>query len=161
MNQSFVFFVSSVPVDKLKSIILVRVIKPVSQRSKKIYNYSMKKLLNIVVKPVSKESRIKYNDTAKQLLNKVVKPFLPTYEVTCINYQIIPGQPVNKNQLKHTFEKGASEEAKAFYQRVVTADITKNMAPVEVHLKRRGRVIEKMHYGPVEELKKYKMVSVN
>jgi hypothetical protein len=97
----------------------------------------------------------------KKLIKKVIKPFLPTYEVTCTNYQIIPGHPVNRNQSNHRFEKGASHEAIAFYDRVVSADITKNMAPVEVHLKKRGRVIKKAQYGPVEELKKYKMVSLN
>jgi hypothetical protein len=97
----------------------------------------------------------------KKLIRKVIKPFLPTYEVTCTNYQIIPGHPVNRNQSNHRFEKGASHEAIAFYDRVVSADITKNMAPVEVHLKKRGRVIKKAQYGPVEELKKYKMVSLN
>jgi hypothetical protein len=97
----------------------------------------------------------------KKFISKIIRPFLPTYEVTCTNYQLIPGFPVNKNQSNHRFEKGASAEAIAFYHRVVSADITKNMAPVEVHLKKRGRVIEKTHYGPVEELKKYKMVSLN
>jgi hypothetical protein len=97
----------------------------------------------------------------KKLIKKVVKPFLPTYEVTCTNYQLIPGLPVNKNESKHRFEKGASDEAIAFFDRVVSADITKNMAPVEVHLKRRGRVIKKAQFGPVEEMKKYKMISLN
>jgi hypothetical protein len=92
---------------------------------------------------------------------KVIKPFLPTYEVTCTNYQLIPGHPVNKNQSNHRFEKGASREALAFYERVVSADITKNMAPVEVQLKKRGRVIQKTHFGPIQELQKYKMVSLN
>ena len=109
----------------------------------------MKKLIRSVVK------------LKKAITFTVIKPFLPTYEVTCTNYHLIPGFPVNKNQSNHRFEKGASEEAKAFYQRVISADITKNMAPVEVHLKKRGRVIQKTHFGPVEELKKYKMVSLN
>lgn len=97
----------------------------------------------------------------KKLIKKVIKPFLPTYEVTCTNYQLIPGLPVNKNQSNHKFEKGASREAMAFFERVATADITRSMAPVEVQLKKRGRVIKKTHYGPVEEMKRYKMVSLN
>lgn len=94
----------------------------------------------------------------KSLLKKVIKPFLPKYEVVCTTYQIIPGRPVNGNHQKHTFEKGASEEARKFYVKVVNSDMTKNMAPVEVHLKRRGKTIEKQHFGPVDELKKFNVV---
>jgi predicted lipoprotein len=97
----------------------------------------------------------------KKIFTKVIKPFLPKYEVICTNYQLIPGYPVNKNQMRHTFEKGASAEALAFYGKVIASDITKTMAPVEVHLKKRGRVIQRVQIGPVEELKKYKTVSVN
>jgi hypothetical protein len=102
----------------------------------------------------------------KKIFTKVIKPFLPKYEVICTNYQLIPGYPVNKNQMRHTFEKGASAEALAFYgkviaSKVIASDITKTMAPVEVHLKKRGRVIQRVQIGPVEELKKYKTVSVN
>ncbi|MDB5261828.1 MAG: hypothetical protein JWQ14_1109 [Adhaeribacter sp.] len=96
----------------------------------------------------------------KKIITKVLKSFLPKYEVVCTNYQLIPGFPVNKNQMRHTFEKGASEEALAFYGKVISSDLTKTMAPVEIHLKKRGRVIQKVQIGPVEELQKYKMVSV-
>jgi len=93
----------------------------------------------------------------KKLIRKAIKPFLPTYEVICTNYQIIPGQPVNKNQSQHAFEKGASQEANAFYAQVISSDLTKNMAPIEVHLKRRGKIIKKTEIGPVSELKKFRM----
>ncbi|QCR23046.1 hypothetical protein [Pontibacter sp. SGAir0037] len=93
----------------------------------------------------------------KTLLKKVVKPFLPKYEVICTNYQIIPGMPVNKNQSKHSFERGASKEAKEFYGKVISSDFTKNMAPVEVHLRRWGMTVAKTQIGPVEDLKKFKI----
>jgi len=89
----------------------------------------------------------------KKLIRKVIKPFLPTYEVTCTNYQIIPGHPINKNQSLHAFEKGASQEAKDFYAKVVASELTKNMAPIEVELKRRGKIIQKVEFGPVAALR--------
>ena len=92
----------------------------------------------------------------KNLFKKVVKPFLPTYEVICTNYQIVPGLPVNKNQSKHKFEKGASQEAIEFYSKVISSDLTKIMAPVEVHLKKRGRIIQITNFGPVNEFKNVK-----
>lgn len=95
----------------------------------------------------------------KKIFTRVIKSFLPTYEVVCINYQIVPGLPVNKNQSAHKFEKGASLEALAFYGKVVTSDLTKNMAPIEVHLKRRGKTIQKAAFGPVEEMKRFKMAT--
>jgi len=95
----------------------------------------------------------------KKFFRKAIQPFLPTYEVICTNYQIIPGQPVNKNQSQHAFEKGASQEAKAFYAKVISSDLTKNMAPIEVHLKRRGKIIKKTEFGPVAELRKFRMAA--
>lgn len=94
----------------------------------------------------------------KSLLKKVIKPFLPKYEVVCTTYQVIPGQPVNGRHQKHAFEKGDAEGARTFYVKVVNSDMTKTMAPVEVHLKRRGKTIEKKHFGPVDELKKFNIV---
>ncbi|KAA5543533.1 hypothetical protein [Adhaeribacter rhizoryzae] len=97
----------------------------------------------------------------KKIFTKVIKPFLPKYEVICTNYQLIPGLPVNKNQMRHTFEKGASQEALNFYGKVIASDFTKAMAPVEVSLKKGRRIIQKVQIGPVDELQRYKMVSVN
>ncbi|PIQ20382.1 MAG: hypothetical protein COW65_15300 [Cytophagales bacterium CG18_big_fil_WC_8_21_14_2_50_42_9] len=95
----------------------------------------------------------------KKLFRKAIKPFLPTYEVICTNYQIVPGLPVNKNESQHAFEKGASQEANAFYTSVISSDLTKNMAPIEVHLKRRGKVIKTTEIGPVAELKNFRMAA--
>ena len=95
----------------------------------------------------------------KNILKKVIKPFLPAYEVVCTNYQVIPGLPVNKKESKHFFERGASKEAKDFYGKVVSSDITRSMAPVEVHLKMAGFTIKKAQIGPVEEIKQFKIVA--
>jgi hypothetical protein len=93
----------------------------------------------------------------KQLLKKAITPFLPSYQVICTTYQIIPGMPVTKKSSTHSFDKGASKEAKAFYGKVVSADLTKKLAPVEVHLKVAGFTLKKMHYGPIENLNKSKI----
>lgn len=95
----------------------------------------------------------------KKLIKRVITPFLPAYEVICTNYQIIPGLPVNKNETKHYFERGASREAKDFYGKVITSDYTRNMAPVEIHLRMAGITIKKMKIGPVEDLKQFKIVA--
>lgn len=95
----------------------------------------------------------------RNILKKVVKPFLPAYEVVCTTYQVIPGLPVSKKQSKHLFDKGASKEAKEFYGKVITSDFTRNMAPVEVHLRVAGITIRKTNIGPVQELKQFKIVA--
>lgn len=97
----------------------------------------------------------------KTLLKKVVKACQPKYEVVCTTYQIIPGLPVNKNESRHAFGRGESVEAKEFYGKVVSSEFTRNLAPVEVHLRRiylRGKTIEHAQFGPVKDLKKFKMV---
>src|SRR5687768_5672750 len=97
----------------------------------------------------------------KKIFTKVLKNFLPKYEVVCTNYQLIPGFPVNRNEMRHHFEKGASEEALAFYGKVISSDFTKTMAPVEIHLKKRGRTIQTVQYGPVDKIKMFKMAPAN
>ncbi|WP_242926453.1 hypothetical protein [Pontibacter vulgaris] len=86
----------------------------------------------------------------------VVKPFQSKYEVVCTTYQVIPGMPVNKNEQKHAFERGAALQAKEFYTKVVSSDMTKTMAPVEVQLRKiyiGGKTIEQAEFGPVQHLK--------
>lgn len=97
----------------------------------------------------------------KTLLKKVMKACQPKYEVVFTTYQIIPGVPVNKNESKHAFGRGESREAKEFYSKVISLDYTKSLAPAEVHLRRiylRGKTIERAQFGPVEDLKKFKVV---
>lgn len=86
----------------------------------------------------------------------VVKPFQSKYEVICTTYQIIPGMPVSKNEQKHAFERGSGVKAREFYTKVVSSDMTKTMAPVEVQLRKiyiGGRTIEQAEFGPVQHLK--------
>ncbi len=90
----------------------------------------------------------------KKLLQKVINPFLPSYEVVCTNYQLIPGMPVSKNQSRHSFGKGASQEATAFYSKVISSDLTKMMAPVEIKLTKRGKTIQQAKFGPVDNFKR-------
>lgn len=101
------------------------------------------------------KTRIK--NTMKALLNQAAKPFQSKYEVVCTNYHVIPGLPVNQNQSKHVFERGSALKAKEFYTNVISSDITRTMAPVEVQLRKiyiLGRTIEKAEFGPVEQLRK-------
>jgi hypothetical protein len=95
----------------------------------------------------------------KNLLNKLINPFMPAYEVVCTNYQIIPGLPVNKNQSTQYFDRGAGKEAKEFYSKVINSQFTRNLAPVEVHLRMAGITIKKTQIGPVKDLKQFKMAS--
>ena len=86
----------------------------------------------------------------------VVKPFQSKYEVVCTTYQVIPGLPVSKTEQKHAFERGASVKAKEFYTKVVSSDMTKTMAPVEVQLRKiyiGGKTIQQAEFGPVQHLK--------
>lgn len=92
----------------------------------------------------------------KKFLKKAIKPFQAKYEVVCTTYQVIPGLPVNKSQSKHAFERGAVLEAREFYTKVVSSDITRTMAPVEVQLRKiylGGKTIEQAEIGPVQHLK--------
>jgi hypothetical protein len=92
----------------------------------------------------------------KKFLKQAIKPFQAKYEVVCTTYQVIPGLPVNKNQSKHAFERGAAVAAKEFYTKVVSSDFTKTMAPVEVQLRKiylGGKTIEQAEFGPVQHLK--------
>ncbi|QHL88911.1 hypothetical protein GU926_16335 [Nibribacter ruber] len=97
----------------------------------------------------------------KRILRQAIKPFLPKYQVIFTSYQIIPGQPITKKLSKHAFEKGASKEAKEFYNKVIGSEFTKALAPVEVHLKRSFFTVSKTNFGPVEKFKKVKDISAH
>lgn len=101
--------------------------------------------------------KTRINNSMKALLNKAVKPFQSKYEVVCTNYHVIPGLPVNKNQSKHSFERGAAVQAKEFYTKVISSEMTRTMAPVEIQLRKiylLGKTVEKAAFGPVDQLKK-------
>ncbi|WP_204281872.1 hypothetical protein [Pontibacter burrus] len=105
----------------------------------------MKKLFtNVIVSPI------------KAIGRGVAKPFQSKYEVVCTTYQVIPGLPVSKNEQTHAFERGAALEAREFYTKVVSSDMTRTMAPVEVKLRKiylSGKTIEQAEFGPVQHLK--------
>ncbi|MEJ8801273.1 hypothetical protein [Pontibacter sp. H249] len=92
----------------------------------------------------------------KKLFKSFIKPFLSKYEVVCTNYHVIPGMPVSQHQQTHAFDRGAALEAREFYVKVVSSEMTKAMAPVEVKLRKiylGGKTIEQKQFGPVEQLK--------
>ncbi|GGK65150.1 hypothetical protein ACD591_01855 [Rufibacter glacialis] len=93
----------------------------------------------------------------KRLLKKAIKPFMPSYQVVTTSYQVIPGKPITKQLSTHSFEKGASKEAKAFYGKVISSDFTKKLAPVEVQLRVAGITIKKAQYGPFQSFDKKKI----
>ena len=90
----------------------------------------------------------------KKAWQSFIKSFQPTYSVNAITYFVIPGIPVNKNENRHDFEKGAYDEAKAFFEKVVAKTKELGFSPAEVQLiKGKSKVIQSQKFGPVELLK--------
>jgi len=94
----------------------------------------------------------------KKFFKSLIKPFLPTYEVTFTMYHVIPGFPVKKNDSKHNFEKGESEKAIEFYNKVVNTTMVNKLAPTEVKLRRGKKVIQSKQFGPIRQIKQYRIV---
>jgi phage-related protein len=88
-----------------------------------------------------------------------VKPFLPTHKVSFSMYTVIPGLPVNKNETVHAFQKGTTKQALKFYEDVIRSTTEKKIVPAEVKLYKRRKIVAKKHFGPVEEIKKFKIVN--
>jgi hypothetical protein len=95
----------------------------------------------------------------KKFFRAIIVPFLPTYEVTFTMYHVIPGMPVKKNDMTHNFSKGASAEAEAFFNKVVAKTMENKVAPTEVKLKRGRKVIKYKQFGPINDIRKYKIVA--
>lgn len=94
----------------------------------------------------------------KKAWRNFVTSFKPSYSVIFTMYHVIPGFPVKRNSTKHDFGKGAYEEAKKFFDKVVHKTTEVRLAPVEVHLvKGKKKVVQKTQFGPIKELKKMKM----
>lgn len=87
----------------------------------------------------------------------MVVPFLPSYEVGFVMYAVVPGQPVTKNESVYDFEKGAAKEAEAFYHKMAESTNTYKMAPAEIYMKRRNKIIKNQSFGPVEEIRSWKV----
>jgi len=88
-----------------------------------------------------------------------VKPFLPTHKVSFSMYTVIPGLPVNRNETVHAFQKGTSKQAIKFYEDVIRSTSDKKIVPAEVKLYKRRKVVASKYFGPVEEIKKFKIVN--
>jgi hypothetical protein len=95
----------------------------------------------------------------KKIFKAIIHPFLPSYEVTFTMYHVIPGAPVKRNDMTHNFAKGASTEAETFFNKVVSKTMENKMAPTEVKLKRGKKVIKYKQFGPINEIRKYKIVA--
>ena len=95
----------------------------------------------------------------KKIFRKIITPFLSTYEVTFTMYHVIPGMPVRKQDSIHNFEKGAGQQAVDFYAKVVNKTLENKLAPSEIKLKKGKRVIQSKQFGPINEIKQFKIVA--
>lgn len=94
----------------------------------------------------------------KKAWKQFVTQFKPKYSVKVITYHVIPGLPVTKNAETHSFGKGEREAATRFYEQAVGKTKEIKLAPAEIHLvKGRRKVLAKQHFGPVEDLKVFKI----
>jgi len=73
-------------------------------------------------------------------------------------YHFIPGMPVKAQKTRHSFNKGAFNEAKLFFENASQKTMDHNVAPVEINLVRgKRRIVTSRHFGPVKALKQMKM----
>lgn len=89
----------------------------------------------------------------------LVRPFLPTHKVIFSLYTVIPGLPVNRNETVHAFEKGTTKKALKFYDDVVRSATEKRIVPAEVRLYKRRKMVASRNFGPVDELRKFKIIN--
>lgn len=98
------------------------------------------------------------NGRVKTAANNFVKTFKPSYSVVVTMYHVIPGLPVKRNATKHEFGKGSYNTAVNFFEKVVDKTKEIKLAPAEIHLvKGKKKVVQKVYFGPVPELKKMRM----
>ncbi|MES2734050.1 MAG: hypothetical protein V4714_20040 [Bacteroidota bacterium] len=110
----------------------------------------MKKIYRNLITPVHSIKR-----DVKKISSSLIKPFLPSYEVIFTMYHVVPGQAVDRQESKFDFERGAMNEAKAFYNKVITSTDNHRIVPAEVQLKRRKKVVQTHYFGPVQEIQKF------
>jgi hypothetical protein len=92
----------------------------------------------------------------------LIKNFKPAYNVDVTMYHFIPGMPVKANRTRHSFSKGAFEEAKLFFDQASEKTKEHNVAPVEIALvKGKRRVVTSRHFGPVKTLKQLKRMKMS
>lgn len=100
-----------------------------------------------------------YNGITYSTWSVFVKPFLPTHRVVFSLYTVIPGLPVKRNETVHAFEKGTTKKAIKFYNDVIRSTTEKKIVPAEVRLYKRKKVVASRNFGPVNEIKKFKIVN--
>jgi hypothetical protein len=94
----------------------------------------------------------------KENWRRFIKSLKPVYNVDVTMYHFIPGMPVKANLTRHSFDKGAFEEARSFFERASAMTKDVNVAPVEISLVRgKRKVVISRHFGPVKALKQMKM----
>ena len=87
-----------------------------------------------------------------------VNTFKPSYNVDVTMFLFVPGFPVKANRTRHSFKKGAYNEARLFFERASRKTRQHNVAPVEINfVKGKKRIMISRHFGPVKSLKKLRM----
>ena len=87
----------------------------------------------------------------KKAWNKFVATFKPRYTVIFTMYHVIPGLPVKRNATRHEFGKGAYNEAKSFYEKVVSKTLEVKLAPTEIILlKGKKKILLGRHFASGE-----------
>ncbi len=86
------------------------------------------------------------------------KRFAPVYNVDVTMYHFVPGMPVKAQRTRHSFQKGALDEAQLFFDQASEKTKSHNVAPVEISLVRgRRRIVSSRHFGPVNALKQMRL----
>ncbi len=116
----------------------------------------MKKIIrNIATAPVAITRKVSegISSVKKGVHKTIVVPFLPTYEVAFTMYNVVPGRPVDTNHKVFKFEKGAEQEAQAFYDKLISSTQGYKIMPSEISMKKRKKVVKTVSFGPVNDIK--------
>lgn len=84
-----------------------------------------------------------------------LKNFQPSYSVTVNMYHVIPGNPVQKFKHQHDFGKGELDQAKRFYDKVISNHTQLGgFTNTEISLiKGKKTLVQLKNYGPVDMVK--------
>lgn len=93
-----------------------------------------------------------FTSAGRNLHKSFVTPFLPKYDVVFIMYSVVPGKPLDKFETVYNFEKGESEKANEFYQKMLVSTENFKMMPSEVVMKRKNKIVKTTQFGPVKEI---------
>ncbi|MDQ3392633.1 MAG: hypothetical protein M3512_00725 [Bacteroidota bacterium] len=92
------------------------------------------------------------SSAGRNLHKNFVTPFLPTYDVVFIMYSVIPGKPLDITETIYNFEKGESEKANDFYQKMLHSTENFKMMPSEVVMRKKNKVVKATQFGPIKEI---------